>query len=64
MASIKFPHYLNENGYPYLQAEKNGFLSENKRKLCVRFGVRGKSLKRPVAENPLFWTNESEWPFI
>ena len=33
---------LNENGYAYLQAEKNGLLSENQRKLSVRFGVRGK----------------------
>ena len=55
--------YLNENGYAYLQAEKNGLLSENNRKLRERFGAR-KNLKRPVAKNPLFWTNESKWPFI
>ena len=58
-----FPHYLNENGYAYLQAEKNGLLSKNNRKLLVRFGAR-KNLKRPFAENPLFWTNESKWPFM
>ena len=24
----------------------------------------GKNLKRPVAKNPLLWTNESKWPLI
>ena len=55
--------YLNGNGYAYLQAGKNGLLSENNRKLRVRFGAR-KNLKRPVAKIPLFWTNESKWPLI
>ena len=31
------PHYLNENGYAQLQAEKNGLLSEKNRKFWKVF---------------------------
>ena len=45
-----FPHYLNENGYAYLQAEKNWLLSENNRRLRVRF-----------EERPTGYTDEREF---
>ena len=55
MASRKtFSRYLNESGYPYLQARKKG-LSKNDHKLHVRFAYK---LKCVVAENPQFWANE------
>ena len=56
MASRRtFSRYLNESGYSYLQARKKGLLSENDRKLHVRFACK---LKCVVAENPQFWANE------
>ena len=56
MASRRtFSRYLNENGYGYLQARKKGLLSENDRKLRIRFA---RKMKRVVAQNPQFWTHE------
>lgn len=56
MASRRtFSRYLNENGYGYLQARKKGLLSENDRKLRIRFA---RKMKRVVAQNPHFWTHE------
>ena len=56
MASRRtFSRYLNESGYSYLQARKKGLLSENDRKLRVRFA---RKMKRVAAENPQFWANE------
>ena len=56
MASHRtFSRYLNENRYHYLRARKTGLLSENDRKLQVRFA---KKMKHLVAENPHFWSNE------
>ena len=45
----KFSCYLNENGYGYLLARKKGLLSENDRKLRIRFA---RKMKRVVAQNP------------
>ena len=50
-----FSRYLNENGYRYLQAREKGLLSENDRKLRIRFA---RKMKRVVAQNPQFWTHE------
>ena len=56
MASRRtFSRYLNEEGYSYLQARKKGLLSENDRKLRLRFA---REMKRKVRQNPDFWTNE------
>ena len=56
MASRRtFSRYLNEEGYSYLQARKKGLLSENDRKVRLRFA---RKMKRKVKQNPDFWTNE------
>lgn len=51
MASRRtFSRYLNENGYGYLQARKKGLLSENDRKLRIRFA---RKMKRGCAKSPI-----------
>ena len=56
MASKRtFSRYLNKEGYSYLQARKKGLLSENDRKLRLRFA---REMKCKVRQNPDFWTNE------
>ena len=56
MASRRtFSRYLNEEGYSYLQARKKGLLSENDRKLRLRFA---REMRHKLTQNPDFWTNE------
>ena len=51
----RFHAILTRMGNGYLQARKKGLLSENDRKLRIRFA---RKMKRVVAQNPQFWTHE------
>lgn len=50
-----FSRYLNEKGYGYFQARKKGVLSENDRKLRLKYA---RKMKREISANPEFYTND------
>ena len=50
-----YSRYLNELGYSYLSARRKGVLSDNDKKLRLRFA---RKMKREMMRNPSFWTDE------